>query len=401
VATVPALSYSSVRTYLECPLRWKFLYVDHLPEAPRGYFSFGRTVHSALEALLLPLVRPLPRVVAVGEAQKTLDEWHGGLPQPPGRLPSLEELREEYRKAWVSEGYTSPEEEERYRQLGLEMLTSYWQDLSESPPTPVAVESHLEAAWDGIPIHGYIDRIDATPTGGLEIIDYKTTRELSQEDARGSDQLGMYQVLVERNYARPVETLTLFHLRSLTPLSVPPKPAAELGELYDRVGTARDGIRSQSYDPSPGRQCGRCEFRAMCPEFREVPEADRERLTGLVDRFAELRAQEQQVDRDLKRTAQELHRAAEELGVHRVAGRRWVALRKREESWEFPDEAVRALLDRHGLSQRLTSLDAASVLRLTRDPSVEARVRREISQTGGRKVRWYWELEESNGSEGA
>ena len=52
------LSYSSVRTYLECALRWKFLYVDRLPEAPRGYFSFGRTVHTVLENLLKPLVVP-------------------------------------------------------------------------------------------------------------------------------------------------------------------------------------------------------------------------------------------------------------------------------------------------------------------------------------------------------
>jgi len=401
VATGSALSYSSVRAYLECPLRWKFLYVDHLPEAPRGYFSFGRSVHSVLEAMLLPLVRPAPKVVAEGVAQTTLDEWPGETVSAPGRLPSREEVLAEYEKDWVSEGYTSPDEEARYRELGVEMLTSYWQSLCDAPPTPVAVEAHLEAEWDGIPIHGYIDRIDATPTGGLEIIDYKTTRELSHEDARSSDQLGMYQVLVERNFPRPVESLTLLHLRSLTPLTVPPKPTAELGELYDRVGTARDGIRSSSFEPTPGRQCSRCDFRAMCPEFREVPEAERERLTGLVDRFAELRAEEGRLESELRRTAQELHRAAEELGVHRVAGRRAVALRKREESWEFPNEAVRALLERHGLSQRLTSLDTAAILRLTRDPSVEARIRRQISETGGRKVRWYWDLEETGSNGGA
>jgi RecB family exonuclease len=401
VATVSALSYSSVRAYLECPLRWKFLYVDRLPEAPRGYFSFGRSVHSVLETLLRPLVRPIPRVDATGRAQMTLDEWPGGASVAAGHLPTLEELLGEYQKEWVSEGYTSPDEEERYRDLGVEMLTSYWRTLSEAPPTPVAVEAHLETTWDGIPIHGYIDRIDATPAGGLEIIDYKTTRELSHDDARGSDQLGMYQVLVERNFPRPVESLTLFHLRSLTPLTVPPKPTAELSELYDRVGTARDGIRSNAFEPTPGRQCSRCDFRAMCPEFREVPAAEQERLTALVDRFAQLRAEEQRLEGELQRTAQELHKAAEEHGVHRVAGRRAVALRRREESWEFPNEAVRALVDRYGLSQRLTTLDPAAVLRLTRDPTVEARVRREISETGGRKVRWYWELEETNGADGA
>ncbi|EQD27879.1 hypothetical protein B1B_18994, partial [mine drainage metagenome] len=54
MVAIAQLSYSSIRAYEECPLRWKFLYVDRLPEAPRGYFSFGRTVHSVLEELLQP-----------------------------------------------------------------------------------------------------------------------------------------------------------------------------------------------------------------------------------------------------------------------------------------------------------------------------------------------------------
>jgi putative RecB family exonuclease len=66
VTQVPALSYSSYSTYLECPLRWKFLYIDRLPEVPRGYFTFGRVVHSVLEELVRPMVLPSAR--RVGEA---------------------------------------------------------------------------------------------------------------------------------------------------------------------------------------------------------------------------------------------------------------------------------------------------------------------------------------------
>jgi putative RecB family exonuclease len=61
VASTAPLSYSSYRTYLECPLRWKFLYVDRIPETPRGYFTFGRVIHSVLEELVRPLVVPTAR----------------------------------------------------------------------------------------------------------------------------------------------------------------------------------------------------------------------------------------------------------------------------------------------------------------------------------------------------
>ncbi len=390
VSADPLLSYSSVRAYLECPLRWKFLYVDGLKEAPRGYFSFGRTVHTALEELLRPLVPAQP---PVGRAQTTLDGWPSGSTAPVGRLMALDALLELYRSSWVSEGYSSSEEEERYRRLGVEILTSYYGTLERSPPHPVAIESHLETRWDGIRIHGYIDRIDETPTGGLDIVDYKTSRELSQDDARESDQLALYQVLVERNFAQPVESLTLYHLRFLRPLSVPPRPKDSIGALYDRVGSARDGIRSEAFEPTPGRQCPRCDFRSICPEFKEVPEGERERLADLVDRFATLRNDERRIDEELRRTAQELHDAAQRFGVHRIPGHGGLARRKVEARWTYEGEDLPTLLEELGLSDKARADDPESVLRLLKDRTVDPELRSRLAGRRARRVQWYWDLE--------
>jgi RecB family exonuclease len=400
VAAVPTLSYSSSRTYLECPLRWKFLYVDRLTEAPRGYFSFGRTIHSVLETLVRPLVVPSARRSGEAESQRTLDDWH----PTPSSTGSSTEIGEEdllaiYEREWVREGYTSPEEEARYRTLGAEMLRGFYAQIRRDPPRPVAVEQHLEASWDGIPVHGYIDRIDRAPGGGLAVVDYKTSRELRREDARDSDQLSLYQVLVEKNYSDPVEELTLYHLRSLTPLKVPRRPKETLESLYDRLGTVSDGIRAQAFDPTPGRQCARCEFQSRCPEFRSVPPTDRERLRVLVDRFARLRAEEARVAGELERTAEELHRSAEELGVHRMPGSTSIAIRHKEESWQYPPERIGPILQRAGIRDRLTSDRPEEVRRIVRDPSIDPETRRRLADAGTRRVKWYWEFEEGGPAE--
>lgn len=397
---VPALSYSSYRTYAECPLRWKYLYIDKLPEAPRGYFTFGRVVHSVLEELVRPLVVPSARRVGEAETQRTLDEWHGppaaAAPPDGGLAMSLEEMVALYDRSWLGDGYTSPEEEARYRTLGRELLVRYYGHLARERPRPVSVEEHLETRWDGIPVHGYLDRIDRTAAGGLEIVDYKTSRELSREDAKESDQLSLYQVLVEGNYTEPVEGLTLYHLRSLTPLRTRPRPRSTLLALHDRLGAVSDGIRSEAFDPKPGRQCARCDFRDRCPEFRAVPPTDERRLKELVDRFESLRAEEHELAARLRRTAEELHRAAEELGVHRVPGSKAVAIRRREEAWQYRLETVRPLLDQAGLSARVGHGTPEEVRRLVRDPSVDPELRRRIAETGARRVKWYWELEDGD-----
>ncbi len=397
MAAFAPISYSSYRTYLECPLRWKFLYVDRLPEVPRGYFTFGRVIHTVLEELVRPLVVPSARRVSEAESQRTLDDWQGAAPQPRTEWMSRESLLEFYDRSWNSEGYVSPEEEARYRVLGRDLLLRYYDRLAEEKPTPVAVEEHLEAKWDGIPVHGYIDRIDRTPNGGLEIVDYKTSRELSHEDARDSDQLTLYQVLVERNYSEPVQGLTLYHLRSLKPLRAPPRAATALSVLHDRMGTVSDGIRSEAFEPTPGRHCARCDFRDRCPEFRLVPPSDEARLRTLVDRLETLRGEEGRVAQELRETAQDLHRAAEELGVHRVPGTRSVAVRRREEAWQYSLDAVRPLLERVGQARLLGSGSPEEIRRLVRDPAIDPETRRRLAEVGTRRVKWFWELEEPDG----
>ncbi len=394
MSSASALSYSSYRTYLECPLRWKFLYIDRLPETPRGYFTFGRVVHSVLEELLRPLVVPSARRAGESDSQRTLDDWQSrtrGAADLPWMTP--EEMLALYDRSWLGDGYTNPEEEARYRELGRDLLTRYYAQLVRERPQPVAVEEHLEARWDGIPIHGYIDRIDRGAAGGLEIVDYKTSRELSAGDAKDSDQLSLYQVLVESNYSEPVAGLTLYHLRSLTPHRVPPRDRPSLTSLYDRLGSASDGIRAEAYEPTPGRHCSRCDFRSICPEFRTVPAADETRLRELVDRFDQLRTEEHRVETELRDAAEQLHHAAEELGIHRLPGSRSVAVRRREEAWQYALEGVRPDLDRLGLSDRLPTGRPEEVRRLVRDPTVDPELRRKIAETGARRVKWYWELE--------
>ncbi len=396
MSNAPPLSYSSYRTYAECPLRWKYLYVERRPELPKGYFTFGRVVHSVLEELVRPLVVPAARRRGGTDAQTTLHDFGaGGAPSSgPARTMSTDELLALYDRLWSAEGYGSPEEEARYRALGRTMLLGYLDLLSRRPPTPVGIEEHLETRWDGIPIHGYIDRIDRTANGGLEIVDYKTTRDLTRTDAQESDQLAIYQVLVEANFREPVERLTLFHLRSLTPLEAPPRARRALDPLHARMGEVVDGIREEAFEPTPGRHCARCDFQSICPEFKPVPAAEQDRLAALVDRFDSLRAEERRLESEMARTAEELHHAAEELGLHRVRGSRTVALRRREVAWQYPLERVRPILEGGGGRGTGPPETAEEVRRLLRDPSIPAEVRRRVGETGSRRVRWYWELED-------
>lgn len=388
------LSYSGFKTYAECPLRWKFLYIDELPQAPRSYFSFGRSIHSALEALVAPLV---PTAGGRGDAprqrQRTLKDFE----RPRGSVPapmSLDELLKAYESTWVREGYSRPDEERRYFELGQDLLSRYYAQFIAAPPRPLAVEEDLAAEVEGLPVHGILDRIDELPSGGLEIVDYKTTKELSLRDAQESDQLTLYQLLVEKNYAAPVEALTLYHLRSLTPLTSPARKEAAVADLTVRLGEAADGIRAQDYEPKPGPYCSRCEFRNLCPEFREIPLGERERIATLVGRYTQLKKDADALEGELRLAADALHHEAERLGIHRFTVPGTTVHRRKEVRWSFPSDQVLPLLDSAGLADSTSRLDEAAVTRLLHDPRVHPEVKGKLAKSGQRKVDWSLEVEE-------
>ena len=398
MAAAPTLSYSGFRAYAECPLRWKFLYVDRLREKPRSFFSFGRSVHAALERFVAPLVVEggLPGKGAGG--QRTLRDFSGpetdpSVAQTPMDLSGLLGI---YREEWVSEGYTSAQEEESYFDLGVDLLTRFHSVYVKEAPRPVAVEKDLRAELEGVPIHGIVDRLDRTEGGGLEVLDYKTSKELSLKDAQLSDQLTLYQVLVEQNYGRPVESLTLYHLRSLSALRTPRRPPEAIQDLGIRLGEVSDGIRSGHYEPRVGSWCRWCDFRSLCPEFKEVPAGSRERIVTLVDRYAELLSERRQARQEMEAIEEEMEGLALGLGVHRFRGSRLSLHRQARRSWHFPPEATLPLLRAHALEARAGGGDPDRTAALLRDPEVPARLRRLLAGQGKLELRYTWEPEGSD-----
>ena len=150
--------------------------------------------------------------------------------------PSLETLLQFYEQNWLSVGYESAEEETKYKDYGKEILTRFREIHSADFRLPVAVERMFYIDIDGIKLRGFIDRVDKLESGGLSIVDYKTNKELFSADYVEEDlQLTLYQLAAVQTWRLPVERLTLYHLRSNTACSCPPRDEARLEQARQLV----------------------------------------------------------------------------------------------------------------------------------------------------------------------
>ncbi len=357
------LSYTQISLYRTCPLQYKLQYIDGLKTGEKWYFSFGTTLHNCVEYFF---------------------KANTGAP------PELNDLLRYYEQKWLSAGYESAEEEARYKQYGREILTQFWEIHQADFRRPVALEKGFLLDIDGIKLRGYIDRVDKLSSGGLAIVDYKSHQELFTNDYLENDlQLTIYQLAAQQLWGLPVEQLTLYHLRSNTPCSCPPRDDARLEEARQIVLATAADIAAAKFPATENQYCP-CDFAAHCPFYRhlyETPAADpatQAQLPGLaaaeaVERYAELQGQIKELQVELDETKQRIIEFCRAEGFNRVFGASHEATYRLMERTGFSEAEVRALLEPEGLWERVAGLDQARLKELLGDAAVAEEIKNKLA----------------------
>ena len=109
------------------------------------------------------------------------------------------------------------------------------------------------------------------PSGGVELIDYKTGRPGRPLEAQSSLQLSIYALGCRDALGLGTpERVTLDFVEHGLRLSAARTDAELDGVRYWLIDRARE-VRESGYSPTPSeRACGWCDFRAMCPAAVEV-----------------------------------------------------------------------------------------------------------------------------------
>jgi DNA helicase-2/ATP-dependent DNA helicase PcrA len=233
------LSASAVEAYETCPLQFKFEREWKLSRQLHAAVQYGAAVHRVL--------RTYYDSVRLGRAK------------------SDDELLQLFRDDLVTSGIQDEYQRDLYLKQGLEQLNDFLAATrSASPPEVLHTEEWFDVQIAGTKVAGRIDRIDRLADGSIGIVDYKTGKARSQEDADESLQLSIYAMAAQQKWGYRVGELAFHNLEGNVAV-VSKRAEFQLEEARERVRAVARGIAEGNFKPKPDFHCTFCAFRGLCP----------------------------------------------------------------------------------------------------------------------------------------
>jgi len=243
------LSHSKISTYLKCPLRYKFIYIDNLETVVRSYFSFGNSIHKVLEEFYDP-------------AKNYRD-----LGKTP--LPYLMELLDMH---WINAGYASSYQEKKAKADAKSILVDFYKENIYSFKPAYLVEKDFSFKLGDFVVKGRIDRIDKND-GRYSIIDYKTSSLLpssfTEEEVL---QPIIYRIAIEHiipGGSIDVSEVSLYFLRQQKKINFTIDDHL-INKSKKRIIEVGNLIKQGVFYPKKNGYCSNCEFRNICPVFNDI-----------------------------------------------------------------------------------------------------------------------------------
>lgn len=235
------VSFSMLKLFQQCPLRYKYRYLDGRADQKTTYYlALGRILH------------------------KTLAEFF----RISAEHRSLSLLLDMLKENWKSRQFSNEEEERECKLRSQEILTNYYTTHNCSVKT-WQVEAFVKYRVRGLTISGTVDRIDELPDGAYEIIDYKTEPFASGEENMNTMQLAFYYYGISESYHLPVGKLTLEYITSQESISMSPSKV----ELEKQISKAHEIVKiiqeTKEFRPKKNMYCMDCLFAQTCPELKK------------------------------------------------------------------------------------------------------------------------------------
>ena len=247
----PYLSPSSIGTWQQCPLKYKYSRIDGLVDPPTTATVLGNFVHETLEELHRAdpqnRTKPTAKIIMRSLWQ---DKWEE---EAAGVLPNTDEAFHEFRwKAWWC-------------------VENYFEMEDPSSVFLDGIETQCNVDIDGVQMKGFIDRWELKEDGTIRIGDYKTGKTPRPKYTDDKfQQLHIYAHLLGTMSGRRVTEVELLYLKDGVRFNRE-VTKDDLTAIAETVKTVRSEVETccetGEFPAIKHRLCDWCSYKTFCPAW--------------------------------------------------------------------------------------------------------------------------------------
>jgi putative RecB family exonuclease len=250
-------SHSKLGTFEQCPLKYKFKYIDKIiPEIEKSIEAhLGNCVHLTLEDFYLKIQK--------------------------GEIPPLDGVIIKYITVWNSE--FKPElvivkkdlTAKDYFEQGIKFLIDYYTTNKPFKENTLEVEKKVFIDLDEeTKLIGFIDRlVHNLETGEIEIHDYKTNNSQPARDHGEKDkQLALYAIAIKEIFGEEREVTLVWHFLAHNKKLTAKRTNAELQKLKkETLEFIREIKNTTEFPTNKSPLCNWCRYKNFCPAWGGDP----------------------------------------------------------------------------------------------------------------------------------
>lgn len=246
------LSPSSVSTFMQCPLKFKYSRIDKITEPPSEAQVLGNMTHDTLEHLLK---MPAGTRTVHAARQVMVGQWH-----------------DKWQRVAEEELHLGPYDQHVLRWNAWSCVENYFALEDPNGVEPAGLEDEVFAEVGGVPVLGYMDRWLVEDDGAV-IQDYKTGKvSRPPYDEEKKLQLFIYTDLVQQLKGVRVKRAELIYLKGKGKRVAYTPSEEDLDRTRATVrtvwGQLQQSCETGEFATNKTRLCDWCFYKTNCPAWQ-------------------------------------------------------------------------------------------------------------------------------------